>query len=825
MHHRSHACVHAIALIAAIALCSAALAGVDAEIGGNAKVSGSLAPEGDVDIFRFDAGAGSLLSLSVAAKKKAPLDFTLSLFAPDGSLVALDGAAKLIDKGKKIAVKKLPLAQTGSYRLEITATGTGEYSLKLKASPAKTITRSIALAAGASGEVTVAALAGSSLTVKATVPKGDAALPRVVTVAGIDVSDLPGPKGNQHTVKVALGDDAGGDLSIALTNTAASAGTISVATKIKPPKVRKLKLDVRGASRGAPDGGETVLVRAVSGIGGVVAIDDASSPIDGVLLTVPPGALTGPTPISVSTADPVRLPDRDTQQAAGEAVLFGPEGLEFRSNATIVLRFDASSLPVGTDPLTDLRIVRRSASGATEIITPTSVNVETGTMTFQTSGFSTFMPFVPRGSPDLNGSEYWFMGFAIELVPDQTAASDSRDRNIDMTLGSVTLGPRGERRASSQSSEFRSISWTHDQNGIGSFPRVESGSGGDLGEWDYEPDGQTIILDFPDESGDSASALTVSEDGAYLVGGAVGDNRPGAASIAIAIRKELSPTLAALAGSYHMGGAEIAAPGDVGVGPLQVSLSRLFGELTLRADGTWSITLDQRVSEFVPGSDFTTTKQRFTIQGSVRVGTGDDGLREGALIFLEDGDAQDGDADSFILMPGEGGRVMIGSDSIPLEDGQVIFVAMRQTVGASKAILDGVQRLFSIEFEPTTYETLAPSIGPILIGDFSLCGNESVVEFDGRGRATELDFLGVCAARNESDPSGIAIEVEGPLFDSFAVKVSSNGRFSVVGDVVVGAVVRDGTFFFGVNDPKNNERNVELIFGIRPPPLALVTKR
>ena len=119
-----------IVLSAAVFAAVPAFGGVDAEGPAALKAKGSILPAGDVDVFRFEGEAGTLLTFKLAAMKKAPLVFDPVLTGPGEADVDLSGATV---KGSKFSVSKLALPATGAYRLEVGGDGTGDYSLSLKA--------------------------------------------------------------------------------------------------------------------------------------------------------------------------------------------------------------------------------------------------------------------------------------------------------------------------------------------------------------------------------------------------------------------------------------------------------------------------------------------------------------------------------------------------------------------------------------------------------------------------------------------------------------------------------------------------------------------
>jgi hypothetical protein len=170
--------------LALLILPAPALAGVDLPVTASSSLKGTIAPEGEVEVFSFDATAGTLLSITLVAKKSPDLTFEPVLRDPMGDPVPLGLGAP----AAKVKAKKILLGRSGTYRLEIGGTGTGEYQLKLKAKPAKKFADdALLVSAGGSAPFVFSAPPGSAVTLKAKAAKGSSAAPQFGTFAGNDL--------------------------------------------------------------------------------------------------------------------------------------------------------------------------------------------------------------------------------------------------------------------------------------------------------------------------------------------------------------------------------------------------------------------------------------------------------------------------------------------------------------------------------------------------------------------------------------------------------------------------------------------------------------
>jgi hypothetical protein len=219
-----------------------------------AKVHGLL-PEDGVHSIALEAVAGTTLSVRVV-KKAGGLQPALRVVAPDGTwMVAPDDS---ILGPKKAVVNKLPLTQTGTYRLEVLGVSLpgGEYRMRAKAASTGKLEELLTVGLDDGSEtLTFDAVAGtrlSSLKVKRVKPPKDAA----AVIAGMpadllpEVAELVLPNGGSMDLtglvktspsgkKLKVGQvvlPATGTYSLTLSGAGGSVGYASVKLKLHPPK-------------------------------------------------------------------------------------------------------------------------------------------------------------------------------------------------------------------------------------------------------------------------------------------------------------------------------------------------------------------------------------------------------------------------------------------------------------------------------------------------------------------------------------------------------------------------------------------------------------
>src|SRR5262245_50659412 len=279
-----------------------AIADVDAETAASLKAKSTLAPEGEVETFRFDATAGTRLSFSLTAARGASLQFAPVLTAPDATDVPLGGAVKVTRK--RLSVSGLGLAQTGTYVLTVSATGTGDYALALSGAPQKRFALTGPLDPASQEPIEFSAPPGSTVTLSAKPVKGSAARPHFGLLSSegfaLDLTLLGRGTEASHVVSVpAIGGS--GDY-VALLGNVGVAGDVVVSVVVRPPRRKTAKLDLRAKTLGHPGGGETSFARAIGPEGGSVDVTGDASDLSGASVAVPAGALTATLPVSISSS-------------------------------------------------------------------------------------------------------------------------------------------------------------------------------------------------------------------------------------------------------------------------------------------------------------------------------------------------------------------------------------------------------------------------------------------------------------------------------------------------------------------------------------------
>ncbi len=142
------------------------------------RVKGMVS-EGDGSRFRFEATAGTLLSLK-AVRSGGDLQPGIMLTAPSGGVLLTPAVSVL--SSKAAGTKKFPLTETGVYVVDVMSqAGSGPYSLKSKAKAVTKVKEILSIGAveGTSTVFALDAVAGTvlkRLTVASLKPKGDFAM-------------------------------------------------------------------------------------------------------------------------------------------------------------------------------------------------------------------------------------------------------------------------------------------------------------------------------------------------------------------------------------------------------------------------------------------------------------------------------------------------------------------------------------------------------------------------------------------------------------------------------------------------------------------------
>jgi len=796
--------------------CLSARAGVDAEIDTKAKVSSELA-EGEVETFRFMAPRGAVLTFSLAAKKKAALDFVVDLDVDAGEAPSFGDAKKFNDRGTKFQVKGLVLPETGAYTLTIrSAAGSGEYALKLKVVPQKKWSQIIAPGVGGTESFGFAAPADSAVTFKAKAAKGSSADPRFGDFEGTDLSGEGTAKTGSHTVKTTVPADAA-KLNVDVTDIGAAGGDVKVSATVKAPKVKTQKLDVRPGALGAGSGDESILARTVdAGAGGSLVVGDGSG-IDGAGVFIDPGALDADTRITVSSVDaPGEIPDQS--QAGGPAVQFGPSGVEFSSPATVTIPYDESMLAAGADPLTDLTVLRVETDGRVTENPVSSVNTGDGTVTTETDGFSTFIVLGPEGAPRIEGNEYWNVFVEFEVIPDGVGM-DSRRREAEFGYGTATFGAAGVTDDFAWRSVDNFVDWTHDDDGDVTITGGTDSFDIEPGTWSYRSDGRTVEIGYTGDP--DVDVFALSKDGRFLASRFA--DAPGSTGVGLdlLVKKPDEPfTTDQVAGTYWFAGIDGGFFDDSQGGPICIEYEDGFGSVTLKADGTVQTDITHFFTDFDgPGGSRESFVERDRSTGTWSIDA-QPGEMLGSLVLQ----FTDEDGTSTVrVMPGCDGDVMLGieEDFDPDDAGFNIFVLVRQAAGLKASDLVGDYGLSSLDFGPNTYSV--PNLP--LVPDITACVLDGVLPFDGSTSVTLTDVIARELRRDESVPGGVLVDQGGPVDEGpVTFSLSRNGKMSGRDPApedtgFLGAVSPDLSFGFLADNPQDRAEFAVLTIFFELPPL------
>lgn len=775
---------------------TAAVADVDLTVGPGAKIKGTLLPEGEVEIVRLPGQKFGTLDLTLAAKKRAPLDFTVRLFDPGGNEVPFLGDPSVQDAGKKVTARRFGLGATGEYRLEISAAGTGEYGFKMASKAAAKRTSSVSVDAGATTALEVSAPEGSSLAVTAKAAKGSPAVPRVISVGPLDTTATGAIKPTSHSVKVA--DSLPGGLFLITVRNDGQTGSIDVSVSVKEPKVKPVSFDVRAGTLGSPQGGETALAKLIGTGGGTVLVGDAGSSIQGAGVDVPAGAVGRSTLFSVSTTDPVGAPEG--QQGAGPAVLFGPDGVQFGQAATVTVPYDPAKLPFGADPLTDLRVVRLSSDGTQTLITPTSVDLNNHTVTFPTSGFSRFMTLAPRGLPNLLGGSFWTLSVNLGFTPGVPRSGDSRDRELFVSGGTANFGAPDTPGAVALAAEERSIRFTHDDLGDGSVFTTDSPYSA-TANWTYDFQGPRPRVVVDHGSGDIAF-LNPADTGSVLVSEIPMDPLQYTASIDMVLRRNPFPTtVPSIAGDYVFAGFQADVEG--GPGPASLSLARFVGVMTLKADGTFTVKIAERSDTFDPVLGFfDSERESGSVSGTFAVNGPSEGIFEGAVDLLIPDDDPQGAPDRITLMPGADGQLLMGLSRTQGGDSIDAFFGVRLQRRATTQDIAGRYVGTSFVLGPNSYTVPSTTqvAGDLISDNFTV-----TYDFDGSSQVRFSDIGDRLIFRNDQvSPEGLALVLSSDSAgDTIPFKLFRDGFIVSPGltGPVQGAASPAAGFMFLMEDP------------------------
>lgn len=797
-----------------------ARAGVDVQLPGKASVLGTLDGAGQVDRLRLEGLEGMALTLKIVAqglpKGATGPDFSLTISGPGG---AVDFAAveKAKDFPRSIKIVGLVLPATGEYTLDLGADGLTDYRLSLKAKLPTLADQVVVVGASGGGALLggptlalVPTLSGSRVTVSAAYKgKGDV-VPRLEAFSGAGVLGKEKLKPKAHT-QVFEGV-AGGEQTIEVTNAGSEAGEIVVKVKLKAPKIKPAKLDLRASVLGVAPG-ETTLVGALidGALGGQVEVTDGDSSLHGAAVSLPAGAFAGLRLITIATAVDAAVAE-EGQAAAGPTVALGPDGLAFdvtAGDALVTIPYEPGRLPLGAVPA-DLT-VQQDRKKQVLSLDAESVDAEDATVTVVVDGFSTFSSRVPAGSPNLDGRSYWFVGQDVEMVP----GVPSDERRVAHVFGAVTFSGEAGGTYAFEGDELET-SFGH--AGSAGFvdtsdqPLEEGGLGG---TWAYDPGLQSLTVD---EGGDPASYF-VAADGSVLVGAdSLDEDSPDTSFELFVERAAEAPTPAALAGEYWVFDYRLEVH-ETGGGPLELEGANSVGMLTLGADGSLSITqFKERLSGFYGGADFEAEVGTFALEGSYTV------QGDGSLLI----DFGEGETERFF--PSKDRGVILGSQQVTPAVGSdeglfslAVLVRKASDLGLGALRGDAVYSQRELGYELAGTEAVPDLKNKLVEARLSLDGTKAlfgntVAWTDrnvSRNDGNQVDGLLI---EGSSWPGGVPNKQDAVDFPaSFSLK--KDGRLGI-GGILEGAIAPSAVFGFGVFGPKLKEFNHAAVALLVLPPEA-----
>ncbi len=641
---------------------------VDAEFRAKETVRGTIRPLEERESFRMELPRGAKLKGSAKA---------LGASSPPVSLDALDpeSAVFLQVVGGRGTTKlpRITIDQSGSY--VVRATGDhehdGDYQLKLSVKMPKRWrgTSPAALAPGAEEAHGFAAAAGSRASISIAAGSRSDCRPVVLRVEGPEaflLTPVPPPTpGKKHV----LGDvtlPATGEYRVILRNDGVAEGTWKATIKLRPPRAVRTKLDITDdALAGEFAGEQAVVARTVDADGGEVAATLGDDDLVGVVLTVPAGAVTAPVLITLSQSDDFFVDD-DTH-AAGTTVQFGPAGLEFATDASVTVPFDAQ----GFDPGDDVLVAIEDGDTGEIVIVTGTVNADQ-TVTFPTSHFSRFQAVSRRPRPLVGGF------VELELSGELLSANAG---SVSMGLHSI-VGAKGPRTGNgvARSVDRMSIGWAPALVGDQSFQltteaRTQPGTAIADEQLTLDVGGQNLVYD----RGRSNDVL--------LRRGATGDQ----AGVTVLLRRvKGAPSKGALRGDWHAFVVEYAAASAKGE-PLRLLSAGQTFDLTVEPLGRATASGARLVAtraDYPGGTPLTTVVRRAPAPGTLRPA--------GNFARLEMAIGAEADLTSIDLHPVVRGDALVGlarrlegDPKAPDRAVMRLVILVRAGQSGDEAILDG----------------------------------------------------------------------------------------------------------------------------------------
>ncbi len=739
---------------------------VDLQIGVGDKVDGTISPPEERESFLVDAARGAVVKGSVKSRTRGGTRVRLELMNPDDEVVA-NGAES--GSGAKLPPTRLEVS--GGHRFRVTGDGLeeGDYQLKVKVKAPKFWgDASVAsLDPGAETLFTFAADGGSVLSATASPSRGSALLPALIEVVGPGAFQmgLPAPSdgAKKHKVKGVVLPEPG-EYTLRLRNVGAAGGW-KIAVKLKPPKTQKTSVDLRDEALGGDFFGDQIFVgRVIGPDGGEVSAEEFLG-VD-VSIDVPAGAVTESAVISISEIETFFVDDERNE--AGPAIQLGPAGLEFLLPVEVTIPFDPQAYD---DPVAEIEIFVEEEDGTQVAIPgPYDIDVDASTVTFPTSGFSTFEPVSPKARP--------FRGRFVEIQI-LTGLENGFGGAFGFNQHTI-IGDAGPRIGNGfvRSVDTLTAKWTRGSGSVATLSATQQ-IGGQAGTIDVV-DNEEINLQIL--SGASIR-LVRGRSPDLLVGTVSGNGQLGVSLIARETKG--APTRNSLSGGWHAIVWDFVTRDIPGAGVDLVSGIQTL-ELDVEFDGT---TKAGKVSRDVTFSEFPSTgwqserDKRRPANGTL--------LRSGKDAILSMAVGTSPLITEMRLTPVARGDVLMGvtrqvdgSVQNPSEIVSRLVILVRPPEKATTATFSGSSRLRTIELVTTA----GSSTGNAPAGAAELILRDLDAVHDGQGALTASGFRRTLV----HDAVGARVLTNTGVDNTASYSVRSDGSFDETGPMQRGTLTRKG---------------------------------
>jgi hypothetical protein len=566
-------------------------------------------------------------------------------------------------------------------------------------------------------------------------------------------------------------------------------GDWTAKVKLKAPKIKPGKFDLRDAKLGNTLAADNVLFgRIVGPDGGALTVQtDFGSPIDGSSVVVPAGSLGAPLVVTIAAAGSLT---GTTGHSSGPAVDFGPSGTVFDDDpaptdhskqARLTIPFDPAAFPGGDT--TTLVVYVRHANGVLEAV-PGPYDFTASSVSFYTSSFSTYQatttnprPF--RGSfvavgvdQDLQSGFGGTFGFGLHEVSSTdgvTANAFFQDSKVQWFDGGSESGP-----VSTLLQNFR------------------------FGSMDVRviDDGRITLMDTSTE--ETVALERGPSDDVFIARG-----RP----LVVFRAAPGEATTSALLGTWHLFEEEFAArPGGRATPDLDLEMTSMTADVTFSADGKVSLSPSRRsqsVSAYPRGTWASDTRLKpAETAATFRV-------VEGQIVI------EPSDGPSMYLRPVMGGDVLVGvtaGDSSSSATPRVQLTIFVRAAATTKAAFAGDWQFTASDVQVVDRD---PSQEPPLAQGLRFGSEDVLAKITSAGGVT---VSGSYQRLNHDDQGFVFVSSGAIEDDGQTITFRSDGSFAGMKDQV-GALARGGRFLI---HSAFGDGVFDLAFGIPPGPGPIV---